>query len=1637
MVHVRNIWYLYQQLRPEPTRRAVRIHGSLFLLHRVLPTLYHVFVILYLVVTAHSVGLRPIPTWASESISTVYLDGWSTVALFDRLVHLASVYPIFRLMGGGVDALYRFVYSVLLLPSLTFYFLSRPMHYPWRRDFRYLMHTPMDVRLYGNLDLERLRRSVRYKPFPHHQYMIRRRLGLHVVRRRRLPRSRPSKTKYAEPEVAPPTREPRSDSPTDPQDDEPEFVPRPPSSEPWFDHHGFDFVDGLDAYRRATMNYENEVHNPLQPAYTAFENYYGCTSSDAWDYITTYSVDPLDMFLKEKSLLYADMFRTTSEDVVLKRAFIAAKQLLVDSSTARAQHGIFLTDQSKADLLDRHLDVPIVIDTGASFSLTPFMSDFTSPIEPPDVDSLTGLTDKVDVKGVGWVEWTVRDSNGQVALIRTRAYYVPKADIRLMSPQTYFDIHEGGSAVLDRHGMTLNTPDDVHLDFPYHPTSNLPLLWPKEDVPVGGFHQHTKLHLMRFFNLTKSRSLIVPENSNLNTKERELLLWHYRLCHASLGWIQALMRPVKMAQEEAQPPIVPTSCQGTRNVDHPKCSACLLAKQHRTSAKSQTVQQKTDRQLAIRRQSLAPGDEVSADQFVCRVPGRLAHTKGKESTADMYHGGTIWVDHYSQYIHLSLQVSLRVGETLVGKRSFERSASDLGVKIKSYRTDNAPFNSKLFRSDLDRLGQTITYSGVGAHHQAGVAERAIQTITQWARAMMMHQLLHWPEQFNESHWGFAMSQAVFLWNHLPRQDTKLSPIELFSSLKLRDHNALLRARVWGCPTWVLDPVLQDGKKIPKFKPRSRLGVNLGYSTDHHSTVNRILNPRTGHVSAQFHTVYDESFKTVYGELTDQVFDEDLWNAILDLDGVENHLDPADLANEDDDDRCPDVVRNAKDLFNEFIGADPEVDPSDMLPDLDEVSTSSSSTSDSEGEVDPDTFRRHSESSAPEGDASSVEPDPEPELPRSKSGRPIKPVDRLMYNVMTPSRPHHIKTATKHRRQYHRHVQECYSAGGRTRKKVRCSGLQEENLHGLNWNPLSFLTSGREDTRRAMAHLLSLHEDGQSWEPLALAAKGDDPENNPTWEQAMNGPLKEGYMEACRKEIETLKAMDVWDVVDRESWMNVLPSVWAFKRKLYPDGSVRKLKSRLCAGGHKQIHGVDYWSTFAPTVSWTTVRLMLILSTQLGLATRQVDYTAAFVHADIDKPPNYDLLTPEQQSQNGVFIEMPRGFSEPGKVCKLKKSLYGLAQGPRLWFQFLKSKLENVGFVQATEIDPCLFISDKVIILVYVDDTLLYAKNEADIDEVLTKLVDEQKMTLEVEDSVAGFLGVHIARDEKTGELELTQKGLIDRIVEAVGATDLPSVETPAIHVLGTDEEGDPASSTFNYASVIGMLWYVYSHSRPDLGYSVSSAARFAFNPKRSHELALIRIGQYLKGTSRRGLRLKPISTDKLRLDVYVDSDFMGLYGKERRENPDNVKSRAGHVMLLNGCPIIWSSKLMHQVALSTMMAEYYALSAAMKEVLPLLEVTKVVARALGIDESVITDFKTTVWEDNMGCLILAQHEPGHNTTRSKFYDVRVHWFRQILHQEGSQMTVEKIASEDQLSDIFTKITKPDTFRDLRARLMGW
>ncbi len=336
---------------------------------------------------------------------------------------------------------------------------------------------------------------------------------------------------------------------------------------------------------------------------------------------------------------------------------------------------------------------------------------------------------------------------------------------------------------------------------------------------------------------------------------------------------------------------------------------------------------------------------------------------------------------------------------------------------------------------------------------------------------------------------------------------------------------------------------------------------------------------------------------------------------------------------------------------------------------------------------------------------------------------------------------------------------------------------------------------------------------------------------------------------------------------------------------------------------------------------------------------------------------------------------------------------------------------------------------------YCDDTLLYAKSEADIDEAIAKLQDPKgcNMILEVEDTVSGFLGVLITRDTKAGTITLTQEGLTKKIIEALDIAHLDPVSTAAAEVLTIDADGDPPNGVYSYKSIVGMLLYLGGHSRPDIGLAVSQVARFTHNTRRSHEVALEQIGRYLKGTPTEGLIMRP-TLESLNIDAYVDTDFAGLALKEDRSNPISVKSRTGFVINIANCPVIWSSKLQHQIATSSTHAEYIGLSSAMKEIIPLGNLLCTVSRAVGLPEEFNTTFKTTVWEDNDGCRTIANLEPGRFTPSSKWYDITLHWFRSHLNE---RVTVERIDTTEQWADIFTKPLKSDIFRKIRKLVMGW
>mmetsp|Transcript_4163 Transcript_4163/g.6401 ORF Transcript_4163/g.6401 Transcript_4163/m.6401 type:complete len:708 (-) Transcript_4163:225-2348(-) len=373
----------------------------------------------------------------------------------------------------------------------------------------------------------------------------------------------------------------------------------------------------------------------------------------------------------------------------------------------------------------------------------------------------------------------------------------------------------------------------------------------------------------------------------------------------------------------------------------------------------------------------------------------------------------------------------------------------------------------------------------------------------------------------------------------------------------------------------------------------------------------------------------------------------------------------------------------------------------------------------------------------------------------------------------------------------------------------------------------------------------------------------------------------------------------------------------------------------------------------------------------------------------------------------------------------------VADGLHLW--------KKCGLKQSC-LDPCLFIGEKVVAVCYVDDILFLAKDEADIEKLMVELRNTG-LLLEKESSAAGFLGVDIKplkmdSDGNAIELELTQCGLIDRIITNMGLDSKDhgkATPTESKGPLTRDLDGEPCMEDFSYPAIVGQLLYLTGHTRPELAYAVNQCARYMFNSKRSHELALLRIGKYLKATRTKGIVIKPTG-GLLNINAYPDADFAGLYGHENDTDPACVKSRTGFVILAANCPISWKSSLQTKTALSTMEAEISALAHCMKELVGIMDLAKLFSEYYGLEE-VKTKVNITIHEDNSSALELANTIPPEYTSRSKFYHIETIWFREQIVTRGIE--VVKIETTEQLGDIFTKGLTKEVFEYLRKKLCGW
>lgn len=489
----------------------------------------------------------------------------------------------------------------------------------------------------------------------------------------------------------------------------------------------------------------------------------------------------------------------------------------------------------------------------------------------------------------------------------------------------------------------------------------------------------------------------------------------------------------------------------------------------------------------------------------------------------------------------------------------------------------------------------------------------------------------------------------------------------------------------------------------------------------------------------------------------------------------------------------------------------------------------------------------------------------------------------------------------------------------------------------------------------------------------------------TFKQAMNCAEAIKWKKAMEEEIRSINQNKTWDLVKLPSNKKAIGCKWVYKIKRDENGQVCSYKARLVAQGFSQKYGEDYDEVFAPVARSATFRILMSVAGVNNYHVKQFDVKTAFLNGDIEEE---------------IYMKQPPGFENGNNVCKLKKSLYGLKQAARAWNKVFHEAVIGFGLVQS-EVDKCLYSmkkgNDICYMIVHVDD-ILVASNDANLIENFRNHIGS---FFEVKDmgDVRHFLGIDVKRDEN-GNFHIGQQNYIESIVEDAGLNDGKISKFPLMTGYFRHHDENYLESNNEYRKLIGKLLYVSTNTRPDIAASVGILSQKISKPTMTDLCEVRRIIRYLNGTKTLSLKL----SDKKKvgsLEVYSDASWA--------EDSSDRKSVSGFLCAVNGGVVSWCSRKQDVVSLSSMEAEYIALSESCKE----LKWVKMLIKSFF--EFVVPD-KIVLHTDSQSSMKMINNQKFSN--RSKHIDTKYHYVRQLV-DEG-EIELEYCCTEQNIADMMTK-----------------
>ena len=198
--------------------------------------------------------------------------------------------------------------------------------------------------------------------------------------------------------------------------------------------------------------------------------------------------------------------------------------------------------------------------------------------------------------------------------------------------------------------------------------------------------------------------------------------------------------------------------------------------------------------------------------------------------------------------------------------------------------------------------------------------------------------------------------------------------------------------------------------------------------------------------------------------------------------------------------------------------------------------------------------------------------------------------------------------------------------------------------------------------------------------------------------------------------------NTWTITQLPPNKKPITSKWLLKLKLNSDETVAKHKARLVVRGFTQQYGLDFKETFSPVAKITTLRLLLSLAASQHWHLAQLDVNNAFLNGSLDEE---------------IYMQIPQGYNhEPPSrpfaplVYMLNKSIYGLKQASRSWFNKFRTTLTSQNYTQS-KYDYTLFTkgtgSSFIAILIYVDDIVIASPNKTTINSAKIMLGRMRKL----------------------------------------------------------------------------------------------------------------------------------------------------------------------------------------------------------------------------------------------------------------------------------------------------------------------